>query len=101
MAVVIDFTKLARELHEVPETLVEQEARESVNPYLLNVILPMLMRGEYPKLKNIDFEQFELYDPPELVGYMEECGRREYALTSFNGSLCKLTPSCVKTRAFL
>lgn len=101
MAVVIDFYSLTGELHKVSETLVDQEARKELNPYLLNVILPMLMRGEYPRLKDIDFEQFEQYDPPELVGYMEECGRREYALSSFNGSLCKLTPSCVKTRAFL
>lgn len=101
MAVVIDFAALTRELHEVPETLVELEARKDVNPYLLNVILPMLMRGEYPRLKDIDFEQFEQYDPPELVGYIEECNRREYALASFNSSLCELTPSCVKTRAFL
>lgn len=101
MAVVIDFYSLTGELHKVSETLVDQEARKELNPYLLNVILPMLMRGEYPRLKDIDFEQFEQYNPPELVGYIEECDRREYALSSFNGSLCKLTPSCVKTRAFL
>ena len=101
MAVVIDFYSLTGELHKVSETLVDQEARKELNPYLLNVILPMLMRGEYHRLKDIDFEQFEQYDPPELVGYIEECDRREYALSSFNGSLCKLTPSCVKTRAFL
>lgn len=101
MAVVIDFYSLTGELHKISETLVDQEARKELNPYLLNVILPMLMRGEYPRLKDIDFEQFEQYDPPELVGYIEECDRREYALSSFNGSLCKLTPSCVKTRAFL
>ena len=101
MAVVIDFYSLTGELHKVSETLVDQEAREELNPYLLNVILPMLMRGEYPRLKDIDFEQFEQYDPPELVGYIEACDRREYALSSFNASLCKLTPSCVKTRAFL
>ena len=101
MAVVIDFYSLTGELHKVSETLVDLEARKELNPYLLNVILPMLMRGEYPRLKDIDFEQFEQYDPPELVGYIETCDRREYALSSFNGSLCKLTPSCVKTRAFL
>ena len=101
MAGVIDFYSLTGELHKVSETLVDLEARKELNPYLLNVILPMLMRGEYPRLKDIDFEQFEQYDPPELVGYIEECDRREYALSSFNGSLCKLTPSCVKTRAFL
>lgn len=48
MAVVIDFSSLTGELHKVSETLVDQEAREELNPYLLNVILPMLMRGEYP-----------------------------------------------------
>ena len=101
MAVVIDFSSLTGELHKVSETQVDQEAREELNPYLLNVILPMLMRGEYPRLKDIYFEQFEQYDPPELVGYIETCDRREYALSSFNGSLCKITPSCIKTRAFL
>ena len=101
MAVVIDFYSLTGELHKVSEMQVDQEACEELNPYLLNVILPMLMRGEYPRLKDIDFEQFEQYDPPELVGYIEACDRREYALSSFNASLCKLTPSCVKTRAFL
>lgn len=101
MAVMIDFSILARELHEVPETLVDQKAREALNPYLLNVILPILMRGEYPRLKDIDFEQFEQYDPPELVGYMEECGRRKYELSGVTHSLCELSPSCVKTRAFL
>ena len=101
MAAVIDFSALAQELHKVPETLVDQEARKNLNPYLLNVILPMLMREEYPRLKDIDFEQFEQYDPPELVGYMEECGRRKYELIGITYSLCELSPSCVKTRAFL
>lgn len=101
MAAVVDFAVLTRELHEVSETLVDQKAREELNPYLLNVILPMLMQRKYPKLKDIDFEQFEQYDPPELVGYIEECSRRKYDLVGFNDSLCALTPSCVKTRAFL
>lgn len=101
MAVAIDFAALGNELHKVSETLVDQEARKELNPYLLNVILPMLMRGEYPRLKDIDFEQFEQYDPPELVGYIETCHRRKYELTAVTYSLCKLTPSCVKTRAFL
>ena len=101
MAAVVDFAVLTRELHEVSETLVDQKAREELNPYLLNVILPMLMQGKYPKLKDIDFEQFELYDPPELVSYIEEQHRRKYELTGVTYNLCELTPSCVKTRAFL
>ena len=101
MAAVIDFAVLTRELHEVSETLVDQKAREELNPYLLNVILPMLIQEKYPKLKDIDFEQFEQYDPPELVGYIEECGRREYDLTCFNRNLCELMPSCGNVRAFL
>ncbi|MCI8678676.1 MAG: hypothetical protein HFF45_10070 [Lawsonibacter sp.] len=101
MAVVIDFSSLTGELHKVSETLVDQEAREELNPYLLNVILPMLMRGEYPRLKDIDFEQFEQYDPPELVDYVETSARRTYELIGINHSLCGLAPSCVKTQAFL
>lgn len=97
----IDLTMLAAELRKAPETLVDQEDREDISPYLLEVILPMLARGEPPMLRDIDFDQFELYDPPRLAGYIQECGHREYALTSINKNLCHLPPACVKTRAFL
>lgn len=75
--------------------------------------LDMLETGRYTlptsplKVENFrgaefnEFELFEQYDPPELVGYMEECGRRKYELSGVTHSLCELSPSCVKTRAFL
>lgn len=68
MAVAIDFAALGNELHTVSETLVDQEAREKLNPYLLNVILPMLMRGEYPRLKDmVNWKLVELYWPGRKI----------------------------------
>ncbi len=101
MPAVLDIAALAEELRQTTETLVEQKALEGVNPYLLETILPMLERGDYPCLRDIDFDQFELYDPPGLAGYIQERGQREYQLTQLNKPLCGLSPVCVKKRAFL
>lgn len=100
MPAVLDIAALAEELRQTDETLVDQQAREEVSPYLLETILPMLMRGDYPRLRDIDFEQFEIDDPPTLAGYMQERGQREYQLTELNKSLCNLPPACMKKRAF-
>lgn len=101
MSAVIDFNALTKELHEVQETLVDQEDREDISPYMFEVILPMLAQGEYPLLREIDFEQFEQRDPARLAGYIQDRDRRVYELTSINESLCHLKPTCVKSRAFL
>lgn len=100
MPAVLDIAALAEELRQTDETLVDQQAREEVSPYLLEKILPMLMRGDYPRLRDIDFEQFEIDDPPTLAGYMQERGQREYQLTELNKPLCNLPPACMKKRAF-
>lgn len=101
MPAVIDVSALVKELREVPETLVDQEDREDISPYMFDVILPMLARGEYPLLRDIDFTQFEQRDPARLAGYIQDRDRRVYELTSINKNLCHLSPICVKTRAFL
>lgn len=101
MPAVLDIAALAEELRRTDETLVDQQAREEVSPYLLETILPMLVREDYPRLRDIDFEQFELYDPPRLAGYIQERGQREYQLKELNRPLCGLSPVCVKNRAFL
>ena len=101
MPAVIDFAVLAAQLREAPETLVDQESREDISPYMFEVILPMLARGEYPLLRDIDYEQFDQRDPARLAGYMEDRGRRTSELTCLNGNLCGLEPAWVNTRAFL
>jgi len=101
MPAALDIAALVKELRQADETPVDQRAREEVSPYLLETILPMLERGDYPRLRDIDFEQFELYDPPRLAGYIQERGRREYQLTELNKPLCGLSPVCVKKRVFL
>lgn len=101
MNMTLDLPALAAGLREAPETLADQELRDSISPYLLETILPMLEREEYPKLKDIDFEQFELYDPPMLADYIQKAGQRTYVLELLAQRLCKLTPSRTLVRAFL
>lgn len=101
MSAVINFAALSSELRKVKETLVDQEEREGIAPYLLETVLPLLLKGSPPLLRDIDFEQFEVEDPPHLAGYLEERGQRAYNLEAFNDKLCGLSPACVKTRAFL
>lgn len=101
MPAVIDLAVLVAQLREAPETLVDQEDREGISPYLLEVILPMLAQGEYPLLRDIDYEQFDQRDPARLAEYMEDRGRRTSELACLNGSLCGLEPAWESTRAFL
>ena len=101
MPAVIDLAVLVAQLREAPETLVDQEDREGISPYLLEVILPMLTRREYPLLRDIDYEQFDQRDPARLAEYMEDRGRRTSELACLNGSLCGLEPAWASTRAFL
>ena len=75
MSAFTDLALLAGLLREAPKTLVDEKEQGDISPYLLETILPMLVNGNYPRLRDIDFEQFELYDPPELVGYMEKRDR--------------------------
>ena len=101
MNAVIDFAVLAKELREAPETLVDQKDREDISPYMLEVILPMLARGEFPLLKDIDFDQFDRNDPCRLAEYAQNHSNRAYTLEKLNQELCELVPLCVSTRAFL
>lgn len=101
MTTTIDFAVLVEELREAPETLVDQEDGEDISPYMFEVILPMLARGEYPLLRDIDYEQFDQCDPARLAGYMEDRGRRTSELAYLNRNLCGLEPAWANTRAFL
>lgn len=101
MSAFTDLTLLAGLLREAPETLVDEKDRKDVSPYLLETILPMLVKEDYPRLRDVDFEQFELYDPPRMVDYMEKRDRRESQLKQLNQKLCDTVPVCVGERAFL
>lgn len=101
MSAVIDFSALVRELHETSETLVDQEARANISPYLLDTLLPLLEQGTFPKLRDIDFAQFEEDDPLYLAGYVQERSHCVYQMLELNRNLCKFTPVCTNTRAFL
>lgn len=74
MALFLDLESLASLLDEEPETDVEAEEQEPVNSYLLHEVLPLLELGLYPRLADIDYDEFECYDPAALLGYIEESG---------------------------
>ena len=45
----------------------EAEEQEPVNSYLLHEVLPLLELGLYPRLVDIDYDEFECYDPAALL----------------------------------
>lgn len=76
MALFLDLESLASLLDEEPETDVEAEEQEPVNSYLLHEVLPLLELGLYPRLADIDYDEFECYDPAALLGYPERLTHR-------------------------
>ena len=77
-----------------PETDVEAEEQEPVNSYLLHEVLPLLELGLYPRLVDIDYDEFECYDPAALLGYIEESGRRMWNHGELIRSIRKIPPTC-------
>ena len=94
MALFLDLESLARLLDEEPETDVEAEEQEPVNSYLLHEVLPLLELGLYPRLADIDYDEFECYDPATLLGYIEESGRRMWNHGELIRSIRKIPPTC-------
>ena len=85
MALFLDLESLASLLDEEPETDVEAEEQE---------VLPLLELGLYPRLADIDYDEFECYDPAALLGYIEESGRRMWNHGELIRSIRKIPPTC-------
>ena len=94
MALFLDLESLASLLDEEPETDVEAEEQEPVNSDLLHEVLPLLELGLYPRLVDIDYDEFECYDPAALLGYIEESGRRMWNHGELIRSIRKIPPTC-------
>ena len=90
----LELESLASLLDEEPETDVEAEEQEPVNSYLLHEVLPLLELGLYPRLADIDYDEFECYDPAALLGYIEESGRRMWNHGELIRSIRKIPPTC-------
>lgn len=101
MPYVLDLKQVAESLQEAQESSEMDEARADINPYLLEVLLPLLNQGRYPLLKDIDFDAFDMEDGPNLVYFLEESERIQYRLEGLNRKLGELLPYCPPTRAFL
>lgn len=101
MPAILDLTALARRLREAEEDPVSQRTRAELNPYLLDTVVPLLARGKFPMLADIDFEAFEQHDLPELVRYAQEQSWRTYQLGVYADTLRKAAPVWANTRVFL
>lgn len=73
---------------------------DDVNPYLLNVLLRRLLRGENVTYGEVDFSQFEADDLRTLAGYCERRGAQSRRLVEFVKNVDKAEAFHVKTRAF-
>ena len=92
MPYVLDLKQVAESLQEAQEGSDMDEAGADINPYLYETLLPLLEQGQYPLLKDIDFDAFDMEDGPNLVYFLQE---------SLNRQLGDLLPYCLPTRAFL
>ena len=101
MPYVLDLKQVAESLQEAQEGSDMDEAGADINPYLFETLLPLLEQGQYPLLKDIDFDAFDLEDGPNLVYFLQESERIQYRLESLNRQLGELLPYCPPTRAFL
>ncbi len=97
MALFLDLESLASLLDEEPETDVEAEEQEPVNSYLLQEILPLLEQGLYPRLADIDYDEFECYDPAVLLGYVEEARQRMWNHGELIHKIQEIRPICRAT----
>lgn len=96
----IDLVKLAQSLRALPEEKTVSEKRP-VNQYLKERLLPILYADRYPRLHELDFDQFERDDLCDLAAYIQSCGRVEYDLEKLNRPIRLAPPAAARTRAFL
>lgn len=54
----------------------------------------MVLAERYPRLADIDYDEFECYDPAALLGYIEESGRRMWNHGELIRSIRKIPPTC-------
>lgn len=97
MPLYLDLESLSSLLDEEPETDVEAEEQEPVNSYLLHEVLPRLELGLYPRLADIDYDEFDRYDPTALLGYIEEAERRMWNHGELIRNIREIPPICRAT----
>lgn len=101
MTETLNLSSLVRRLREAKEDLMSQRTRGEVNPYLLKTIVPLLEQGIAPRLADIDFDAFELYDIRQLIDYFQKQSWDSYQLRRHTDKLCQAAPAWAQARAFL
>lgn len=75
-------------------------SREGINPYLLEKVLWPTLRGDAPKLEDIDYGQFDLADIGALSNYYENIWRAAEKLEQFVSAAASLEPVPSRERQF-
>ena len=97
----LNLDRFSASLRALGENPVLEEAMDNVNPYLLHTLLPRLERGDWPLLREIDYDAFDEDDPDTPMEYLSLRENYQYRLERINGALDALAPVCTKMRAFL
>lgn len=78
----------------------ETTPTEGVNFYLLEEVLRPTLQENPPRLKDIDYAQFEEDDLYELAGYYEQLEATSKKLSQFVGAVATLDPVPCRSRQF-
>ena len=97
----IDLTKLVQTLRAVPEEKPDVTSDLDVNEYLKTHLLPIFYSGRFPRLSDIDFDQFDAEDLRMLSYFVRQFGCVELGLSEINRVFCLARPSTTKCRTFL
>ena len=89
---------LCREFQHAPAE--ETVSTEGVNSYLLERVLRPTLRGDPPKLRDIDYDAFDEEDIDELSAYYERMWRASEKLQQFLTAVASVVPVPSRDRHF-
>lgn len=73
---------------------------DGVNDYLLNKILVPSMNGDTLRLRDIDFEAFDVEDVEALANYYDRLHRQSCILAQWAQAVDSVSPAAANFRAF-
>ncbi len=73
---------------------------DNINDYLLNKILIPNMNGDMLRLRDIDFEAFDVEDVDALADYYDRLRRQSYVLGQWAQAMGDVPPVAANSRAY-
>ena len=93
MLLSLDLQEFVEYLEDAPETKELEEEEMDVNAYLLYEVLPLLEQEIPLLLTEIDFNQFEEYDPARLFHYVETVNRHRWKIQGLATLIQRIPPA--------